>query len=118
MPSVSIILFRKLAEVMRQGYILTVGLRLCEESVHYVAFCFMRSLLDRIDCFALKGFLFQIVEAIYVLLFVLRIFLVVAWVRQSLVLCDWEVVRGVGVTCGPTIFDDALTSVGLVVVAA
>ena len=78
----------------------------------------MRSLFDRIDCFTLKGFLFQIVEAIYVLLFVLRIFLVVAWVRQSLVLCDWEVVRGVGMTCSPTIFDDALTSVGLVVVAA
>ena len=78
----------------------------------------MRSLLDRIDCFALKGFLFQIVEAIYVLLFVLRIFLVVAWVRQSLVLCDWEVVRGVCMTCCSTIFDDALTSVGLVVVAA
>ena len=77
----------------------------------------MLSLLYRIDCLALQSFFFQIVETINVFLFVLGIFLVVAWFRQMLVLDQWEVVRSVGVTCGPTVLHDAFTSVRLVVVA-
>ncbi len=79
-PSVSIILFRKLAIKISKCEFLTVHLSFGQKGIHDVALCGWRAVLYKVCCFALQCLLVQVIKAVHVLLFIFGEFLGVAWI--------------------------------------